>query len=147
MRMRLSTSVNGDYKNVMAHFERPLFEALKPAGVDMEVVEFTGSKKGDRVHIRFKSPVKGDWISLITDDGISDTEAFFIDEGTLMPFGLNYWKHTHIVKKQTEHTSLIIDDLSYTASNLFSGLLLYPVFWFGFVQRKKVYRRFFRDFK
>jgi ligand-binding SRPBCC domain-containing protein len=145
MHIRLSTKVNGNYKKVMEQFERPLFEALKPAGLQMEIVEFTGSRKGDRVHIRLTSLRKDDWVSLITEDGISEKEAWFVDEGTVMPFGFTYWRHRHIVQKHSETTSVIVDDLTFKAKNFLVAWFFYPVFWWGLYRRKKVYRRFFRD--
>jgi len=36
----------------MAAFDRQLFEALKPPVGEMEIKEFTGSQKGDKVHIQ-----------------------------------------------------------------------------------------------
>ena len=66
MNIQIKTEVKGHYQAIMDQFDRRLFEALKPKGADMEIVEFTGSKKGDRVHIRFNSPIKAEWISNIT---------------------------------------------------------------------------------
>jgi ligand-binding SRPBCC domain-containing protein len=129
----------------MEQFERPLFEALKPAGVKMEIIAFTGSKKGDHVHIRLKNLRKGDWISLITEDGMNEKEAWFVDEGTTMPFGLIYWRHCHSVQRQSETTSIIVDDLTFKTKNFLVGWFLYPLLWLGLYQRKKVYRKFFRD--
>jgi ligand-binding SRPBCC domain-containing protein len=143
MKIKISTQVNGNYKNVIARFELPLFVALKPKQAEMEVMEFTGSKKGDRVHIRFIKPFKGEWVSLITDDNVNDEEAYFVDEGTTMPLGLAYWRHKHIVSKIDECHSVIIDDITYKCSNPFMSALLYPVFWIGFYKRKKVYKQFF----
>ena len=64
MNIQLTTTVKGNYKTIMARFDRQLFEALAPPFPPMEVVEFTGSREGDRVHIRFLDRVN--WISLIT---------------------------------------------------------------------------------
>ena len=107
MNIKFETKVKGNYKSIMDRFDRNLFEALIPKQGDMEIIEFTGSKKGDRVHLRFKSPIKADWVSDITEDGINEQEAYFIDEGVKLPFPLSYWKHQHIVKKIDEHYSLL----------------------------------------
>ena len=85
MNIRLQTKVKGHYKKVMARFDRALFEALAPAFPKMEIIEFTGSKKGDKVHIQFVSPIRTEWISLITEDYEDDKEAYFIDEGIQLP--------------------------------------------------------------
>ena len=143
MNIKIQTQVKGNYKEIMAHFDRALFEALAPRQPKMEIVEFTGSKKGDRVHIRFLQPLKVDWVSVITEDEINDAEAYFIDEGVQLPFPLNFWKHQHIVRKITEDTSCIIDDITFRGPNALMTLLLYPAIYLGFYPRKKIYRRYF----
>ena len=143
MKIRFQTKVKGNYKEVMAAFDRKLFEALKPNMAKMEIVEFTGSKKGDRVHIRFTSPVKAEWISIITEDKVTDREAYFIDEGTKLPFPLSFWRHKHIVQKITEDTCYIIDDISFEAKNGLLSFLFYPAIYFGFAPRKKIYQKYF----
>lgn len=143
MNLQLSTTVRGNYKAVMARFDRDLFEALKPKQGEMEIVEFTGSKKGDRVHLRFLSPVKADWVSLITEDGADDQQAYFVDEGETLPFPLKYWRHRHIVEKITADTSRIIDDITFKGPNALMTLLLYPAIFLGFYPRKRIYRSYF----
>ena len=143
MNIRLRTKVNGNYKNIMRQFDRKLFEALKPSHADMEIIQFTGSEKGDKVHLRFHSPIKADWISHITDHGENEAESFFIDEGVKLPFPLFYWQHKHIVRKITNSTSYIIDDITFKGSNVFLSFLLYPAIYIGFYPRKENYRKYF----
>jgi ligand-binding SRPBCC domain-containing protein len=144
MNMQIKTPVDGNYKDVMRQFDRKLFEALKPGGADMEIVEFTGSKKGDVVHLQFHSPIKAEWISRITDDGENEKEAYFVDEGSKLPFPLAYWKHKHIVRKITEDTSYVIDDITFEGSNFIFTFLLYPAIYAGMYLRKKIYKDYFR---
>ena len=143
MNIKIQTQVKGNYKEIMARFDRALFEALAPRQPKMEIVEFTGSKKGDRVHIRFLQPLKVDWVSVITEDEINDAEAYFIDEGVQLPFPLTFWRHQHIVRKITEDTSCIIDDITFRGPNALMTLLLYPAIYLGFYPRKRIYRRYF----
>ncbi len=143
MNIKFETKVRGNYQKVMKGFDLKLFEALKPKYGEMEVVEFTGSKKGDRVHIRFKSPVKAEWISHITEDEVNEKEAYFVDEGGVLPFPLKYWQHKHIVRKITEDTSLIVDDITFKASNRLMTLAMYPAIYLGFAPRGKIYRQYF----
>lgn len=145
MKLIFKTQVKGNYKEVMARFDRQLFEALKPKQGTMEIVEFTGSQKGDRVHIRFTSPVKAEWISLITEDRIDDKEAYFIDQGEVLPFPLSYWQHKHVVQKVDEETSLIIDDITFKAKNKLLTWLMYPALYFGFSPRAKIYQSYFGE--
>lgn len=144
MNIRFETKVKGHYKKVMQQFDRQLFEALKPKQGKMEIVEFTGSKKGDRVHIRFVQPIRAEWISIITEDGENEKEAYFIDEGTTLPYPLAYWQHKHIVRKIDEDHSLIIDDITFKAKNRLLTNLMYPAIYLGFAPREKIYQEYFK---
>ncbi|MCR9288740.1 MAG: hypothetical protein NXI23_15295 [Bacteroidetes bacterium] len=143
MNIEIKTKVNGNYKDIMRQFDKKLFEALKPSHADMKIIVFTGSKKGDKVHLRFHSPIKADWISHITDDGENEKESFFIDEGLKLPFPMSYWKHKHIVRKITDSTSYIIDDITFKGPVFFLSWLLYPAIYLGFYPRKKIYKKYF----
>ncbi|MFT7605866.1 MAG: ligand-binding SRPBCC domain-containing protein [Saprospiraceae bacterium] len=143
MNIQFKTKIDGNYKDIMRQFDRNLFEALKPSHADMEIVTFSGSKKGDEVHIRFHSPIKAEWISRITDDGENEKESFFIDEGVKLPFPLSYWKHKHIVQRITDDSSYIIDDITFKGSNFLLSFLLYPAIYAGFYPRGKIYKSYF----
>ena len=129
----------------MNRFDRDLFEALAPKNGPMKIIDFTGSKKGDRVHLRFGFPVNSDWISDITADEQNDVEAYFIDEGVELPWPLKYWQHKHIVRKHGEDRSLIIDDIQYGCSNSVIASLIYPGIYMGFAPRKKIYKKYFGE--
>jgi ligand-binding SRPBCC domain-containing protein len=143
MRILIKTRIKTNYTEAMAQFDRALFEALAPPFPKIEIVEFTGSKKGDRVHIRFLPPVNQDWISDITADGINEKEAYFIDEGVKMPFPLKQWRHKHIVEKDGEHNAVIIDDITYEGPNKIVSFLMYPFLYLSFLGRKPIYKRWF----
>ena len=143
MRLVLKTKVSGNYKVIMDRFDLDLFEALKPIGAKMEIVEFTGSQKGDLVHIRFTKPFRTEWISKITDHGSDDKMAFFLDEGDKLPFPLKKWKHKHIVEYETDSQSIIVDDISFSSNNVILDLILYPAMFLGFYPRKKIYKKYF----
>jgi len=144
MNIQLKTKVEGNYKKIMKRFDRQLFEALKPKNANMEIVEFTGSKKGDLVHLKFLSPIKTEWISEIIEDGEDEKESYFIDKGVKLPFPLSYWQHKHIVQKITEDSSYIIDDMTFKGSNFLFTLVLYPALYIAFYPRKKIYKSYFK---
>jgi len=143
MNLLLKTKVQGHYLEVMKKFDLNLFEALKPPLAKMEIVEFTGSEKGDRVHIKFLAPIKAEWVSLITDHGHDEKKAYFIDEGKVLPFPLKQWKHTHIVEHLDDEHSIIIDDIEFSCSNALMTLLTYPALYFSFYPRKRIYKKYF----
>jgi ligand-binding SRPBCC domain-containing protein len=143
MKLVLKTKVQGYYLDVMEAFDRQLFEALAPPIGKLEIVEFTGSKTGDVVHLRFLSPIKAEWISDITDHGQDKKSTFFIDEGRVLPPGLKYWKHRHIVEKIDDKSSMIVDDITYEGINSVLTYLMYPALFFSFYPRKMIYRKYF----
>ena len=143
MRLILKTRVKGHYLAIMEQFDRDLFEALAPPIGKMEIVAFTGSQPGDYVHLRFLSPVQAEWISDIVDAGSNDQEAYFVDEGQVLPPPLRFWHHRHIVRKIDEESALVIDDITYHTRLRFLDLLIYPLMWMAFFPRKYVYRRYF----
>lgn len=145
MNLILKTKVNGNYKDVMSAFDRDLFEALKPPFGEMEIIEFSGSKKGDKVHIQFQRPIATEWISLIVEDDLTDQRAWFIDEGVVLPWPLASWTHRHIVEKIDDTNSRIIDDISFTGKNVLLTVLLYPAIFLGFYPRKKIYQAYFKE--
>jgi len=113
MNLRLETKVYGNYLEVMEKFDLDLFTALKPKGANMEIVQFTGSKKGDIVEIQFHSPLKAKWLSKITAHGSDEKKAYFIDE------------------------------IYFSSGYKFFDFFLYPAMFLGFYPRKKVYRKYF----
>ena len=145
MNIKFKTKVKGNYREVMSRFDKNLFEALKPKHADMEIVEFTGSRKGDRVHLRFHMPWKTEWVSLITEHGNDENKAYFVDEGIQLPQGLSFWRHKHIVEKLTDDSSFIIDDITFKGSNFIMSTLLYPGIYLAFLPRKKVYKEYFNS--
>ena len=144
MNIQLKTKVDGNYKEVMKRFDRQLFEALKPKNAKMNILAFTGSKKGDLVHLQFLSPIKTEWLSKITEDGEDEKQSYFIDEGVKLPFPISFWQHKHIVRKITEDTSYIIDDMTFKGPNLLVTVLLYPALYIAFFPRKSIYKSYFK---
>lgn len=146
MNITLKSPVKGNYKKVMAAFDLALFEALKPTYGNMEIAAFTGSKKGDKVHMKFHKPIQAEWVSHITEDGETDQCAWFIDVGVQLPWPLATWTHRHSVEKIDEDNSMIVDDMTFTGKNFLLTLLLYPSLFLGFYPRKKVYRAYFEKY-
>jgi len=145
MKFEIKTVVNGNYKEVMKKFDIDLFKALKPPIGKMKIIEFTGSKKGDLVHLQFLSPLKMEWISKIVADGIDENKAFFIDEGAKLPNGLKYWKHKHIVERKTANTATIIDSITFKGSNILVESFLYPILYSSFLMRRPAYKKYFNQ--
>lgn len=143
MQITIKTKAAQDYREVFQGFDIKLFMKLKPPLVGLNVLRFDGCSKGDivQVEIRFLG-LKQNWTSLITELVQNENEIYFIDEGTVLPKPLKYWKHKHIIEKSVD-SSIIIDDITYKTGSFLMDLLLFPVFFAQFFYRKPVYKSYF----
>ncbi|MEL6389578.1 MAG: hypothetical protein AAFQ02_05410 [Bacteroidota bacterium] len=137
------TIVPGHYTEVMSRFDIDLFEALKPPVGKMVVEEFTGSETGDRVVLRFESPIKARWVSDIIEHGSDERSAWFVDMGTTLPWPLTYWHHRHEVNRFSEEQSEIVDRMTFRVGLGALDVLLWPMVYLAFYPRKAAYRRYF----
>ena len=78
------------------------------------LLRFGSCKKGDLIEIQFLKPLKSLWV---IENGQSDTQVYFIDEGKTLPYGLAEWKHQHIIQKTGKKTCEIIDNIEYKGKN------------------------------
>ncbi|WP_460975862.1 SRPBCC family protein [Spirosoma knui] len=144
MKLVLKTQVNTSLSIVWSGFDRALFSQLSPPFPPVEVVRFDGCLQGDVVHLRLNFGVfRQDWISLITDQQRTDSEIFFIDEGTRLPFFLRYWRHRHRLIRDESDKTILIDDITYRTPFWLTDYLFYPIMWLLFAYRKPIYRRVF----
>src|SRR5690606_16642968 len=143
MRIEIRTIVAGNFVDVYGRFDEDLFRALLPSFPRVKIIRFDGSESGDLVHMRFMFPFSFDWISRITDHGISETEAYFVDEGEKLPPGLRYWKHIHKIEKLDEQNCIILDDITFEGNTKFLNYLFYPFLYASFLPRKSIYRNYF----
>ena len=142
MNINFKTSVPGNFEKVFQAFDQKLFAYLLPAPA--RLLRFDGSKKGDIVHIQF--PLNQNWISTITAQKQFADYHFFIDEGTTLPFGLKFWRHTHIVHRDGDN-AIIEDDISFSTGVKALDLVFYPGLYASFYPRKKQYKAYFKNLK
>jgi ligand-binding SRPBCC domain-containing protein len=143
MQLHLKTNVAQNYLNVFNAFDEKLFHKLSPPFPKMKLVRFDGSKPGNMVEVILDAGVKSfRWTSLITDRKITDTEAFFIDEGQQLPPPLSKWHHKHLVSKRGNGAT-IHDIITYSSGNKLLDVLLYPVMALQFGMRKPIYQKLF----
>jgi ligand-binding SRPBCC domain-containing protein len=139
MNITLKSRVPQDLNFVYNRFDGNLFKFLLPPGA--QLIEFGGSKKGDVVHL--KLPLAGEWISEITEDGMSQDMRYFIDEGRTLPFPLKKWRHKHVLHGEGKST-VIEDNMSFTTGNIIADIIIYPVLLFSFVPRLWQYKSYFK---
>jgi ligand-binding SRPBCC domain-containing protein len=85
---------------------------------------------------------KQDWISDIIDQNALESEIYFVDEGSKLPFFLSYWKHRHRMIKDGKGT-IIIDDITFKTPSILSDYLFYPLMYLQFLYRKPIYQKVF----
>ena len=143
MNIKISTKVNQSLLKVWEGFNLELFSKLAPPFPPVEVKEFGGCLKGDKVHLELNFLLfKQDWISDIVDQKRTESEIYFIDEGTKLPFFLSYWKHKHRLVKDDEGT-LIVDDIVFKTPTILTDYLFYPLMYLQFLYRKPIYKKVF----
>jgi ligand-binding SRPBCC domain-containing protein len=139
MNIVLKSKVIGDMTTVYNRFDQNLFRYLLPPGA--ELLEFGGSKKGDIVHLIL--PLAGEWVSQITENGMSVDSCYFIDEGTKLPFPLKKWRHKHILYRAGNST-IIEDNMTFSTGSVITDMLLYPVLLLSFLPRVWQYKSYFK---
>jgi len=143
MKITIQTAVNQSLTEVWEGFDLNLFKKLSPPFPPVEVKAFGGCLKGDKVHLQLNFLLfKQDWISDIIDQQATDSEIFFIDEGTQLPFFLSAWHHKHRLVKNGSGTN-IIDEITFKTPTLLTDYLFYPLLYLQFLYRKPIYRKVF----
>lgn len=143
MNIEISTKVNQNLLKVWEGFNLELFSKLAPPFPPVVVKEFGGCLKGDKVHLELNFILfKQDWISDIVDQKRTESEIYFIDEGTKLPFFLSYWQHKHRLVKDDEGT-LIIDEIQFKTPTILTDYLFYPLMYLQFLYRKPIYKKVF----
>ena len=143
MRIHLKTAVQQDYITVFNAFDERLFRRLSPPYPRLKLLRFDGSMPGDVVEVELQTGLKSFcWTSLITEREVTDTEAWFVDQGQQLPPPLRYWHHRHLIAK-TGRGAVIHDIITYSTGIKALDLLLYPLMLGQFSMRKPVYRKVF----
>ena len=143
MQLHLKTNVQQDYLSVLDAFDEQLFRKLAPPYPKLKLVRFDGSEPGDVVEIELQTGFNSfRWTSLITDKKITDSEAYFIDQGQVLPPPLRFWRHKHLVTKEGRN-STIHDIITYSTGYKLLDLIIYPAMLLQFSMRKPIYKREF----
>ena len=143
MKINIETKVNQNLQTVWKGFDLTLFKKLSPPFPPVEIIEFGGCMKRDKVHLRLNFLLfKQDWISDIIDQQATDQEIFFIDEGSKLPFFLAEWHHKHRMVKDGSGT-IIKDEITFKTPTLLTDYIFYPLMYLQFLYRKPIYRKIF----
>ncbi len=143
MQVYLKTHVAQNYRSVFNAFDEQLFLKLAPPYPRLTLSRFDGSAPGDLVEVEMKTGFSSHrWTSLITESRITESEAYFIDEGQELPFPLKHWQHKHLITRES-NGSVIHDIIDYSTDNGLLDMALYPLVVAQFSMRKPIYRKIF----
>lgn len=143
MQLHLRTYVSQDYLTVFNAFNEQLFRKLSPPYPKLRLLRFDGSEPGDVVDVELQTGIKSfRWTSLIIDRKVTDTAAYFVDEGQQLPPPLRHWHHKHMVTKNGSG-AVVHDIITYSTGFKPLDLLLYPLMKLHFGMRGPIYQREF----
>ncbi|NDK54913.1 SRPBCC family protein [Pontibacter fetidus] len=143
MQIHLKTNVAQNYRQVFEAFDEQLFRKLAPPYPKLKLIRFDGSEPGDVVEVELQTGIKSfRWTSMITERTITEREAWFIDEGQILPSPLKLWHHKHLVTANSTGT-IIHDIINYSSGNKVLDLVLYPFMVAAFGMRKPIYQGVF----
>ncbi|WP_028524030.1 SRPBCC family protein [Runella limosa] len=144
MKLRIQTHVSQPYQVVWQGFNEELFRKLSPPFPPVRVVRFDGCLAGDMVVLELNFLLfKQQWISRITEQQSSESEIYFVDEGTKLPFFLRFWRHRHRIIHQEAGGTIISDEIEFKTPLWITDYLMYPLLWAQFAYRKPIYKKAF----
>lgn len=144
MRLKIETKVQGNQKEVFEKFTKELLLFVSMPYPRFKLIHFNGSSVGSVVEAELDMIIKKvKWVSVVTEHEVQSEKSWFVDEGTVMPFGMIYWRHKHLVEQRNDG-AYIIDDLTFHGNNFFKSLMLYFMFIPAFYYRKPRYKMYFK---
>lgn len=147
MKLRIQTHVSQPYQVVWQGFNEELFRKLSPPFPPVRVIQFDGCLAGDTVALELNFFLfKQQWISRITEQQSSESEIYFVDEGTKLPFFLRFWRHRHRIIRQEAGGTIIADEIEFKTPLWVTDYLMYPLLWAQFAYRKPIYKKAFALF-
>ena len=144
MKLRIQTHVSQPYQVVWQGFNEELFRRLSPPFPPVRVARFDGCLAGDMVVLELNFFLfKQQWISRITEQQSSESEIYFVDEGTKLPFFLRFWRHRHRIIHEEAGGTIIADEIEFRTPLWVIDYLMYPLLWAQFAYRKPIYKKAF----
>jgi ligand-binding SRPBCC domain-containing protein len=149
MKINIKTPVHQSVAQVWEQFDDKLLMKLAPPFPPVRLITF-GQKVGEKVTLELNFFIKRQlWVSKITESYYTVNEAYFIDEGTQLPFFLKYWKHKHrIIKNEASpdgSESIIIDEIEFRTPTILTDYIFYPILYLQFLYRKPIYKKIFKN--
>ena len=147
MQIKIRTQVPGTPEAVFALFDRELLLSLTPPLMHVNLLRMDmPTRVGGIVHLEviIMGIAKQEWYNEITEYATSPEQCHFTDRGVRLPAMFGAWEHRHIVRRNAQGKTEIVDDVNYKSRNAFLTVLLYPVVFLQFWYRRPIYRKFFK---
>ena len=114
--------------------------ALQP----VKIINWDGTYDGAEAHMKFWFFGWKDF-KVTHSENKSEKNLFsFKDIGSVLPFGLSKWEHTHIVLKK-ENNIEIVDELDFKGPNSLIIFFVAPILIFPIFLRRVLYRTYSWD--
>lgn len=100
-----------------------------------------GTENNDKLNFQILKPFKFNWEGIILNAHKTEHSFIYTDKLLNGALGLKKWEHTHIIKKEEDFCTLT-DQLDYQHKFVLMTWLFYPIFYFQFRSRKKIYKKY-----
>tara|TARA_Y100001978_G_scaffold165527_1_gene152963 strand:+ start:1192 stop:1632 length:441 start_codon:yes stop_codon:yes gene_type:complete len=109
----------------------------------IQIIKWDGIEDGKVAHFKLWFFGWKDFEVIHSDYYLDENELSFIDNGSVLPLGLTFWRHKHSIVIKKGYVT-IIDNLKFNHESSFLGYLLYPLLVSPIFLRKLLYRLYFR---
>ena len=107
----------------------------------VKIIRWDGTYDGAKAHMKFWFFGWKDFVVTHGENKQSDSSFSFKDLGTVLPFGLTKWEHTHEIVKEGEDIK-IVDDIHFIGANRFVMFFVSPILVFPIFLRKILYKTY-----
>ena len=146
LQFTIESSVPQSFELVSTNFSEELFRALAPAFPPSELLLFDGDRVGGLVKIKLGVGILSTvWVSEIISRTEDDDKVEFVDVGLELPPPLQEWRHRHMVKRNSDGSTLIVDDIQFSSGFKALDYILYPVLKTMFSMRTPAYLKYYNE--
>ena len=107
----------------------------------VRVIKWEGTFDGALAHMKFWFFGWRDFIVKHGSNVENDNLFSFMDIGSVLPFGLNKWEHTHKVIQKDSNIN-IIDNIEFACKVKFVEIFIFPILIAPIIVRKILYKTY-----
>ncbi len=127
--------------NTFAKHPEDLFKALSPPFPAAKLKTFGGTTVGAKVELDLQFGLwTSHWQSIVTEQVVGPEACWFVDEGTILPLGMTYFRHKHHLIASSPTTTTICEDITLAGGNWLITMVNYLGFLGQMQMRGSVYK-------